>query len=132
MTSRLSSIALSELGTKRGPRQLVDMEVSRCAGRGNCLFNALGGVAPKPCSGVTMRKRICDFMSEQQTCILDDGESLGDWIRYGTGKEPNTYIKRMRRDGEWGGGLELFAFSLCENTSVKVCVRRFRALRRSR
>jgi hypothetical protein len=82
------------------------------AADGNCLFRALADQLYGDYGNCheEIRSDICDYMAANQDdfkvfLVLDDDScEEGD-----DGKDFESYIDKMRQDGEWGGNLELVA-----------------------
>jgi len=79
---------------------------------GNCLFRALSDQLYGDYGNrhEEIRSDICEYMEENKEdfkvfLVLDDDScEEGD-----DGKDFESYIQKMREDGEWGGNLELVA-----------------------
>ena len=70
---------------------------------GNCLFEAVGRSVGIEAS--QLRKDACAFMENGSNTL--HGEKITDWIAWNAEAPNETYIREMKRDGTWGGGIEL-------------------------
>lgn len=88
------------------------LSIADMAADGNCLFRALSDQLYGDYGNCheEIRSDICDYMAVNQDdfkvfLVLDDDScEEGD-----DGKDFESYIDKMRQDGEWGGNLELVA-----------------------
>lgn len=85
------------------------MEVVRIQGDGNCMFRALAHGSHR--SHQQVRHEVAEWMNHHWE--KDCAPFLSD-------EERNGYLSRMRRDGTWGGELELSAYHRL--TGDTVCV----------
>ena len=80
---------------------LNDYKKGNVLGNGNCLFTSLDKLEFNDSLGsFSLRQLIVDHISDNKELYVDDVE--GDF---------DQYIKKMRNNGEWGGIVELLAFS---------------------
>ncbi|KIZ06508.1 OTU domain-containing protein 3 [Monoraphidium neglectum] len=90
----------------------VGLRVAKITADGNCLFRAVGDQTEGDEGRHTdLRQRACDLMVERR-------EEFEPFVEDDQGFE--TYIKRMRKDGVWGGHMELQALSLLMGANVYV------------
>jgi len=79
---------------------------------GNCLFRAMADqFTGEPNNYATYRKQICDFILYNRMDyepFIEDDEPFED------------YIARMRRNGTWGGHLEIQACSMAYQVNVTI------------
>ena len=80
---------------------LSDYKKGHVLGNRNCLFASLDKLVFNDSFGsFSLRQLIVDQISDNKELYADDFE--GDF---------DQYIKKMRNNGEWGGIVELLAFS---------------------
>ncbi|CAM9636925.1 unnamed protein product [Choristocarpus tenellus] len=88
-------------------------------GDGNCLFRSIADqLEGKQHEHVDVRQKIMDYMEKNRDTFepyMEDDEPF------------DAYIKRLRRNGEWGGHQELFAAS--QLLKVNILVHQFQAPR---
>lgn len=92
---------------------------------GNCLFHsalrelARVGLAGGIHTAKALRTALLDWVETHGTLTCADLQ-LATWIELETDEDLATYCARLRRDGQWGGTVELFA--LAELFRVTACV----------
>lgn len=92
---------------------------------GNCLFHSalreLGrvGLAGNCHSAAALRKALLDWVETHGKVVCADLQ-LATWIELETDEDLASYCARLKRDGQWGGTIELFA--LAELFGVTACV----------
>ena len=100
--------------------------VEMCPMDGNCLFHAafrelkrlnkVGNVS----SPRSLRRTVVDWVATSGSETECADLTLSQWIELETEEDLNQYVARMRRDGEWGGIIELYAMT--EMFQVTTCV----------
>ncbi|KAI8477500.1 MAG: hypothetical protein J3K34DRAFT_515825 [Monoraphidium minutum] len=90
----------------------VGLRVAKITADGNCLFRAVGDQTEgDEGRHVELRQRACDLMEARR-------EGFEPFVEDDQGFD--TYIKRMRKDGVWGGHMELQALSLLAGANIYV------------
>ena len=89
---------------------LNDYKKGHVLGNGNCLFASLDKLVFNDSFGsFSLRQLIVDHISDNKELYADDVE--GDF---------DQYIKKMRNNGEWGGIVELLAFSSMIDVKIEL------------
>ena len=86
-----------------GERQIIEM-----ASDGNCLFRSISHQLYNDYGQKheDVRQEICDYLEENEDdfkvyLLLDDSDGNDDVCDF------NEYINQMRKDGKWGGDVEI-------------------------
>lgn len=88
-----------------GPRTIIDIEAD-----GNCLFGSVSDQLYHDHGNMQeeVRHEVCDYIEamreefENFLMLEEDDEDIADF---------DSYVQAMRKDGEWGGNVELVAAS---------------------
>ena len=83
---------------------------------GNCLFEAVGRSVGK--DAYQLRKDACAFMENEANTL--HGEKITDWIAWNAEAPYSQYISEMKREGTWGGGIELAVLSTLLEKAIVV------------
>eukprot|EP00403_Amphidinium_massartii_P041842 CAMPEP_0178445260 /NCGR_PEP_ID=MMETSP0689_2-20121128/40045_1 /TAXON_ID=160604 /ORGANISM="Amphidinium massartii, Strain CS-259" /LENGTH=387 /DNA_ID=CAMNT_0020069745 /DNA_START=13 /DNA_END=1176 /DNA_ORIENTATION=+ len=94
-------------------------DVIRQPGDGSCLFHSLSYGLADGTSASTLREEICSFMAKNAGREIS-GTPLNQWVQWDSGGNISSYVARMRRRGEWGGGIEMAALSQMRRVNVHV------------
>jgi len=89
----------------------------------SCLFKALiNGVpkTPKP-HHLTLRNSIVNYISTDPE-IVDRDMKMSQAIQWLDRGDLKTYCQKMRSSSEWGGAIEIHAFTRLYNVNVNVTV----------
>jgi len=90
--------------------ELSGLTIKDVAGDGNCLFRAIADqMVDDPQQHADFRKKIMDFVEAQRDAFEPFVE---DDIPF------ETYLSDMRKNGSWGGHIEVQAFSLLYQCNV--------------
>ncbi|EED86668.1 predicted protein [Thalassiosira pseudonana CCMP1335] len=113
---------------------------------GSCLFHSLvhclntskecGGVTPlssfsntassyvpPPLTATYLRRKVASYIaSNPELPIADD--PLKEWVLWESGKSVKEYAAEIKKDGVWGGGVEIAAVSHMFNVNVHVYERK--------
>lgn len=90
----------------------VGLRINKITADGNCLFRSVGDqMHGDEGRHIELRQGTCDLMVERR-------EAFEPFVEDDQGFE--TYIKRMRKDGVWGGHMELQALSLLTGANIYV------------
>jgi OTU domain-containing protein 3 len=101
-----------------GTRTIIDIEAD-----GNCLFRSISDQLYHDFGNnhAEIRDEICNFMEGHKDefslfLVLDDEDAKGEE----DAADFEEYIQNMRKDGEWGGNLELVAASRMYRRNITV------------
>jgi len=90
----------------------IGLMIKDVAGDGNCLFRAMADqFTGEPSNYATYRKQICEFIlynRQDYEPFIEDDEPFDE------------YIARMRKNGTWGGHLEIQACSMAYQVNVTI------------
>ena len=85
-------------------------------GDGHCLFHSLAGGLSffnVDTTGPALRVELANWLRSHPTVSVA-GNTFEQWISHATGKSVSDYCLLMERTKEWGGGVELKAFTHCK------------------
>lgn len=86
-------------------------------GDGNCLFRSLELAFGENFKDI--RKKVCDFMQNNYNKRIKD-TTIRQWIKFESDMGVNDYVEKMRKDGEWGGAIEIMVITKIFNVNVFV------------
>ena len=93
------------------------MRVVPVAGDGNCFFHAIAyGLGT---THVVLREMCALFVKECPDHKIQDA-SVSDWIRWESERDVEQYSKNMRRNGVWGGAIEISCLCHMLNLVIEV------------
>jgi len=125
-----------KLGSDAGKFVLRNARVVRQPGDGSCLFHSMAAGLREACSDESaasdLREDILTFLEGSPGEVIA-GDTLEEWVQWDAGSTVDAYVRRMRGQGSWGGGIEMACCSLLKRVSVHVyeaCAGGFRRISR--
>ena len=111
-----------------GSNQLVSATLIPQPGDGSCLFHALSHHLDL--NADLLRMEIAAFIGLNPDFKVADAP-LKDWIKWDTGEDVKTYVRKIAWNRAWGGGIEMAVCSHLANVAIDVyerCGNQFRLI----
>jgi hypothetical protein len=102
----------------------------------SCLFNSMAALLadrprllresrfeeprdlPRPPSGRDLRAAVCALLRRRELRVHDVG--LDEWGAMEAGTQSDAYVRIMRDEGTWGGGVEIAALAAALRVPIEV------------
>lgn len=90
-------------------------------GDGNCLFHSLAYHLGDGYTHDSLRRHVQEFVRHNHSATIY-GTSVGEWIKWETGKDYKAYADHIQQPGTWGGAIDMAIISKMMSISIAVYI----------